>query len=321
MVELCSGLVRTLLYRWGAQLRQRGKAVRRSYWTLAVVLVVIAVVVPLAIVDTNEDRIGLMTVTAALGLIVVTARLRGSVEDGASRLAVTPALGTSDNPEVPKETSSPTGPQAPPLEALTAEWIPPRSNGRFIVTEGALGGRLAPALELHMPLGRLPQKVLLPKERCKELLHKIEQAQRDDGGPVVLEYSNCRLVFAIPEDANHGAGFSRYPAGRSAPILEEALGLAEPFADLCDAVDRVANDHRPSYREFQAGGPTASATVAVDKPCPECGHFNFKREPQMGNRKRFVCKNCGTVYPNKRRCGCVGHYCEHTPGAHQTDEP
>lgn len=147
-------------------------------------------------------------------------------------------------------------------EPLYGEAIPQGQGGRITTSEPMMGGMSAPVLIVEMPMGRLPQRIRLPKEECQKWLTEIERAEEAGGGAAVLEFSNCALVLAVPEDRSHGAGFSRYAnpgITPGSPVLEECMGIVEPFGTARQRIETVAHHHLPSFREFKQKVDEANA--------------------------------------------------------------
>ena len=121
-------------------------------------------------------------------------------------------------------------------------------------SEPTMGGMVAPLLIVDMPRGRLPQRVSLHKEECQKWLAEIERAEGAGGGTAVLEFSNCTLVLAVPEDRSHGAYFSRYAkTGTTAgsPIPAECAGFVELFESIYREIKTVARHDLPSFKEMK----------------------------------------------------------------------
>ena len=112
--------------------------------------------------------------------------------------------------------------------------------------------RIAPTLSISLPIGSLPQEVMLQKEECREWYAEIELAEREADGVAVIRYLNVALVATVnaPRDDETGASLALFP--NTIPgIPQVALGLLRSWPEFREAVRQVATHRLPSHAEFR----------------------------------------------------------------------
>jgi len=205
----------------------------------------------LAIITKDDISLGI-TAVATAGLFGATVLLAWRVPASADSLANQLSEATEQLADVQAHRDALI--EVLSREPLYAETIPRGERGGMSASEPTMGGMVAPLLIVDMPRGRLPQRVSLHKEECQKWLAEIERAEGAGGGTAVLEFSNCTLVLAVPEDRSHGAYFSRYAkTGTTAgsPILAECAGFVELFESIYREIKTVARHDLPSFKEMK----------------------------------------------------------------------
>ena len=119
-----------------------------------------------------------------------------------------------------------------------------------------IGGKVAPMLDVSLPMGRLPQRVQLNKEQCHELFIDIQRAEQETaGGVATIKFSNVFLAVPVnpPQDDETGNALTLFPQPTgSGPAV--ALGVLPNWSEFRDAVRQVATHRLPSldeYRQFR----------------------------------------------------------------------
>ena len=112
--------------------------------------------------------------------------------------------------------------------------------------------RTAPTLSISLPIGSLPQEVMLQKEECREWYAEIELAEREAGGVAVIRYLNVALVATVnaPRDDETGASLALFP--NTIPgVPQVAVGPLRSWPEFREAVRQVATHRLPSHAEFR----------------------------------------------------------------------
>lgn len=129
---------------------------------------------------------------------------------------------------------------------------PGESNSVAEVRVGEPLGGYAPSLDISLPMGRLPQKVSLDKENCREWFSKIQKSElEDDGGTADIRYSNATLVVTVNNsgDDETGASLALFPQPANAGDLWVAMGTLRSWPEFREAVKQVATHRLPSHEE------------------------------------------------------------------------
>ena len=116
--------------------------------------------------------------------------------------------------------------------------------------------RIAPTLSISLPIGSLPQEVMLHKEECREWFADIELAESKAGGVAVLRYSNVALVATVnaPHDDASGGELALFPQSPD-PDPKIADGLLHSWPQFREAVREVATHRLPSLDEYKRRMP------------------------------------------------------------------